>query len=151
MPPRAAMAGSAARRRKVSEKRLALYLQTDDEKEYRHQSVVYPFFHRKVNVEQPEVECQVGFENMVILVVPGRVRPHERGNRRGQQNQATHGLGVNVLLDGQPDSSGDIRALSLHPQRASAARRYMSHSRRFRPGSSVRAGSVRKRLSCCRG
>ena len=79
MPPTAAIAGSAARRRlaELAVDELALDLQADDEEEDGHQAVVDPLPEVEVEDVVAEVDGQAGVPELDVGLLPRRVRPHE--------------------------------------------------------------------------
>ncbi len=84
---------------------LVLDLHPDQEEEDRHERIVDP----GVNWQLQPPQSQLQIPDVVIRLMPRRVGPHQRCNRRQQQHDAADALNVNELLDGYDERAGHQR------------------------------------------
>src|SRR5436190_7914537 len=87
----------------LSEVELAARLEADDEEEDRHQAVVDPVAQVSRQGVGPETQREVRGPDAVVGR-GGDVRPHERGNRGGEQEQRPARFGVQVVDERTADS-----------------------------------------------
>ena len=76
---------------------LVLDLHADQEKKDGHQGIVDPGVYRQAQTG----EGQLHLPNMVVGILPWRVRPQKSGDGRAQQQDAADALNVDKPLDGQ--------------------------------------------------
>ena len=111
MPPTAAIAGSAAVRgiTQLALDQLPFDLQPDDEEEDRHQPVVHPLLEREVDRMAAERDRQMGVPQLEVGLLPRRVRPDERGDRRDDEDDSARTLRVEEVAEGADGDAASRR------------------------------------------
>ena len=109
-----------ARITQVAGDELPFELQAGDEEEDRQQPVGGPLGQREIEVQRGRPDADVGHGG--IGLAPRAVRPHERENRRADQERTAHGLGSQNVCD-----PADLRPAAAREQPGHGSRRRGGH------------------------
>ena len=82
---------------------LALDLQPDDEEEEHHRDFVDPEVERALDGPDGEVDADVGVEQALVFVVPGRVGPDQGDGGGDDQEDGAGALGLDEFLHGSDE------------------------------------------------